>query len=388
MVESGPMANRAVTTALATAAIAALLLGSIASLARDAAGSRWREMQTWVRGARAEQVLRDFRRPAAFGDTEGGDAFVHYRHALRLGSPLTHDAARRADLFDLWHGRLAGADREVVRSVWAPAIAAMRRGAHSGDARPPDDCDRFDFLVQSDLVYVAMAESRLALDTGDARGAAGLLLDAAAMLLDFPANVFTAWTFDRLLHDGLTDDWLRRCDPAALDLLAAGLQRLDARAPWPHAVADAVLASAERWLGELSPLDFDVGHRCGWRFAGARQWMAADAVMTMASALRHDGGAMTPWPQRQRELAAVQQAEASRPNPMSLTWCWRLEEECRRATAELGVLRLAVDWHRGEALPVLRDPLGDGPIAVDTVPGGVEFATSGAHPVRRTALRR
>jgi hypothetical protein len=347
---------------LATLITIAAALGLAGIVIDRAAASRWQEVEAWRARAQRDMEARDTKRVPATGEARDGLAFAEYLRAFAL-APAGSDWQRPIDTREDLPREEADA---LVRQL-APAVAAMRAGARSADARRYVDWKSAEpvpaksLLQARGIVNVAVLQARALLAEARAREAVELLLDAATFGADY---VHSPLLVERMIGCALTviatgeawrDDDLRMLDAAALELLDAGLARIDARLER----APNCLEGEALWLASRAG---DLGWSLhAWRHGFSWRWQVADAVLRQAAACeRLRVGTVADWPARQAQLAAeVQDLEASG-NPLFLGLANLLSAEVsqRQALASVRLLRLAVAHHRGDDRLELRDPAG------------------------------
>jgi hypothetical protein len=405
------------------AATAAVLLG-FAVTVHLIADARWNAMQNWTRDACAAYQRRDFRRPVAWGESQPGNSFAHYRRALALALPLV-DVDRLSQLWGQFMLRKPRAGTEpmtaeqaaAIRAAWAPAIAEARAGARCAEAGPAVDFHQrdsdFNLLTSRWLVNMMMLEARDALAQRDAPRAVEVWLDALAFgtdLMRSPSMI------DRMIGgsvgcivvmNGCTEESLQALDRAQLERLAAGLARIDEPALATSSLADEAMMSAHYTLQHTEELAESAP--ATWRFGWSMRWMMADALLQLIREAEQPAVAGQPWPVRRDQLEAQQQqamgaqieelldelrgtspeatpaaapraATAGDRNPWLFT-VWPIlthsEGSARGLLAQLRCLRVAVEHHRGAELPALPDPLGDGPLVIEPTAGGLRIASVG-----------
>jgi hypothetical protein len=388
------MTRRRLLSLAVLATIVALFAGA-AIVVRIASGARWNEMATWAQQARAEYERRDFRRPVAWGEQHAGSAFLHYRRAVALAQPLLRDQDR---LGALWaqmalqkEARVGDPmtpdEAEALRAAWAPALAALHRGAHSSDGGPALEpgapIEIANLLCLRWLVNVTVLEAFSAQANGEHRRAAELLLDAlmpAVDLLRSPSTVdkmIATSLAGIVVLQGCSDERLRRLDRDALDLLATGLARLDAHVPVEVSLLDDLMVSAlflQTGGGEDET-------PASWHHAFSRRWRTADELLEQVRRASEPAPTGSRWPERERWLGQLEQQ----------SWpAASAERSVRYVLAELRCLRLAVDHYRGADVVERADPLGDGAIAVVEGADEIRFVSDGLGGPRaqRTVARR
>jgi hypothetical protein len=184
------------------------------------------------------------------------------------------------------------------------------------------------------------------------------------------------------LRETLCEDVLAQLDEASLELLAAGLERLDAYVPSVLPLQESMLL-AHGLLGSQANLFESAGvpTLSSWRYGFSDRWMFAEAWRVVRDHERaHFQSSHQPWTAREQTLRSSVDALALVPNPALAVMVPNLtsaEQSMRMAVVELRLLRLAVDVHLGNRGLELVDPLGNGPIQRVEDPMGVRFASTG-----------
>ncbi len=363
----------------AGAALAALLLlGVVQTGAR--ADASWQELRHWVAAEQAAYAARSWQRPVLWGEGAGGDAFAAYAEALAVAAAQRRD---QKDLIPLLHtpAKVTAERRAELLAAWAPAVAALQRGARCAAARPPaDPRDGFAAHTQNLLdarwvVNVAMLQARDRLAVGDGHGAVTLMLDAATFGAD---HLRSPLLIDQMIGVAMvaiattevwTDERLRALGPQDLRLLGEGLQRLDAQLPviLPYDGELLFLGSHfARWIDSGSPASLDGwALPSAWRYGFSTRWMLADAFLVQRGMARAIRDADAGWIGRRALWAELAARAASSSNPVVQQTMPNLEaaeRNLREVVTQVRLLRLAVAFQRGEALPELADPLGEGPL--------------------------
>ncbi|MEC7584958.1 MAG: hypothetical protein VYE77_11630 [Planctomycetota bacterium] len=338
----------------------------------------WKRMERWSGYAEHAWTQRSFERDPLTGGPTHGSAFADYQEALAQAKALGRDdeALLRRLRFDRDAVSLRECDDFALR--WARPLETLSRGAHQADARPPVDWQKgfshgtVPLLVARDLVNASTIEVRRRLSQGDLLGAVRLSLDVATFEVDLLASPIL---IDKMVACSLltltaeetwTDDALARLDQPALELLAAGLERLDARCPrvFDWRGESLLLANTLKHLGDGSSFfpDREVALKAmdyGW----SEKWAAADAVLQqvkMWEGLRTSGASC--WRVRKEELQQLFDSTEVQGNPV-LRVCFSnfigAERSLRSALTVVRLLRLAVAYRLGQELPELQDPLGE-----------------------------
>ena len=383
---------------LVAAALLVVVVGGLGALGvHEVADARWAEMQSWAASATQQWQQRDYRRTALWGETTAGSAFACYQRARDVAEPLC-----RADklLKELWLDpeQVAPAEAAALRSRWAPAIAAMREGAHRADARPAVAFEKgfsmpaHNLLAGRWITNMAVIEARELRAAGRGREAVELLLDAATMGADL---VRSPMLIDQMIGAALvviatSEAWpafeSAHLDREALDLLAQGLARLDGLLPASLAYDGELLLKAHTFLN-ADPQAWPENQGAstslapGWRHGFSWRWMMADAFGELVAAAAELRAATDEsWPLREQRLERIGARCQAAANPL-LRQMWpnvaSVEHTLRQMLTMVRLLRLAVDAHRGLPPAALNDPLGKGPIAVAETDAGVRFTSAG-----------
>lgn len=365
-----------------------LLSFGAAGLVALRSSTAWRHMQDEVAALERQWRARDFRRDVPYGQPVAGDARPHYEAAMQMALELSRDDQRLVAM--LPHGddrRAAGC--EALLAEWQGALAELHAGAMAARCVwPPRDFDGpiANLLSARWLVNVAVLRARSARLAGRTLQAVHDTLGAAQFGADFMRSdlLIEQMIGAAMLAIATKEAWpepvLLGLDEPALTELALGLQRIDAGLPASVDFRGELLAMGRTIRNE--PEDLGVG---AWKFAFSQRWMMADAFATMSAVYGDNGDSAADWPQRQRglrrRLAALQGARNDlvaicAPNLESA------ERSYREAIAHLRLLRIAVDRHRGNVATALQDPLGVGPLRIESRDGACVVASVGSTPQR------
>ena len=332
-------------------------------------------------------AARPHHRLPMWGEHSGESAFAHYEEAGRAAMALDGEINGR------WGAVLATPDEELVgspmRARWQPVASAVHRGAHSTDTTPLATSEMadatygaFHLLWLRQIANFAALECRARLHEGRALDAVGLALDTATLALDVAQrgdfiNQMIAGAVLCTVSTAWTDARLAKTPAAALDQLAEGLERLD-RA-WPASWdADSELRTAARGLQSILVKGEAEG---SWQYGFSARWELADSFTGYAKVVRELATVESSWPRRAALLEVAFADEQARGNVLAKHADGihhTIERSARRCVAELRLLRMAVDLHRGRDVPPLRDPLGDGPIVVTRSPEGTRLSCAAA----------
>jgi hypothetical protein len=383
-----------------------LLLGAAAAVPFRIRAA-WQTMQTEAAALRASVEARSTQRPVLWGAGHAGDAFEHYDRACALAHAL-----ERGDRDALVQTMLASDEqvatgRRDLRARWQPVLAALRAGAQSADVAPSiPGADGHEPKVANLLdcrwvANVAVFEARALRHEGHGEEAVRRTLDAASLGADLArrGTLIDQMIGCAILSIGTDGAWpeaaLAGLDRGALDLLAEGLQRLDADLPLTLDERCELLFTA--WHLQHAPQDaaWLPSPASTWRYAFSSRWMLAEAFQLQVERSRRLAAtAAAPWPARAAQLDHELATATASGNPLVAVCLPNLgaaEGNWRQQRARVRVLRLAVDLHRGVAPAPLVDPIGGGPITATEVAGGVELTCrpfGDREPARRLVTPR
>ena len=359
-----------------------LLLGGGAIVQFRAARS-WSELKAMANDVEQRVAARQHLREPLWGEATTGSAFAAYERTMATARTLAK-GDRDALLRMLRRDDAATAtDAEAIelRQRWLPVLTALHDGAHATDATPPPapataagDGRVTDLLDARWVANAAMFAARALRHQGNGMAAVQHSLDAAT----FAADLHRRGTLiDQMIATAtaaiaMTECWpeaaLEQLDGDALAQLAVGLERLDPRLPmtidhdgemtfaW-RAVANAV--ADEPWMPSAM---------AAWRYGFSTRWMLADALLRQAATNRDLARATElDWPQREALIELEIAALLDCGNPLTAVMVPNTtgaERNLREVVACVRLLRMSIARHRGLDLPPLRDPLGDGPLAV------------------------
>lgn len=380
-------------TAAILGAVSLLLVGS-GVVVRHEADVRWHAMAVAAEADRVAWEQQDFSRSPLWGEATAGNAFESYgRMAALAGSFDRDDTQRRLAALATGRAELDEAGRALLQQ-WEPVVAEIRAGARCGEARPLTRVqDGFSARVTNLLwvraaVNAAGAMVRLHAAEDRPLEAVQLALDTATVgadLLRSPLlieQMIGAAMLAIPMKETLCEDVLAQLDESSLELLAAGLERLDAYVPSVLPLQESMLL-AHGLLGSQANLFESAGvpTLASWRYGFSDRWMFAEAWRVVRDHERaHFQSSHQPWTAREQTLRSSVDALALVPNPALAVMVPNLtsaEQSMRMAVVELRLLRLAVDVHLGNRGLELVDPLGNGPIQRVEDPMGVRFASTG-----------
>jgi hypothetical protein len=334
--------------------------------------------------ARAKERLaeRNRDREPAWGEAKDGSAHDLYAAASRMLLP----ASTRGQwdfATERWieNGPVTAERCDELRRQWAPAVALLSEGAHRRDARV--DGQKADAIR---LGWILTAEFVSRLGEGATTAAVQLWLDGFTFTRDrsLPWPWLPLWT----------DERVRSLPEADLDLLAAGLTRLDR---WLERPLDAEWCLAT-WMAPLLDGSWaSAGYPTQQRLAAWRQGFDAQRwhleafdellqITAVLSPAASDGAA------RQEQWRAYKAA----PRLRATSWSESADRAvafCERSQnlelTRLRLLRLAVAFHRRAPLPDLADPFGAGALEVRLDGDTAVFRSAGSFAERqRCATRR
>lgn len=376
---------------LAIAATAVTVVA--AALIHRAADARFATMSAWAEQAANEWEARDFTRQPLHGTAQPGSAFAHYQRATELIAALDPQTTAKARDLRLHKGSMPAAAKAELLQQFAPALQAMQQGAHCLDARPPMRWrDGFSHRVQNllvarELVNAAVLSARAQCDGGEPAAAVPLLLDAATFASDLTSSPLL---IDQMIGTALTaiatveawdDAALRQLPPAALQTLAAGMQRLDARLPVLCDFTGETLLFANTLLHAADQLDQYGLSLCSWRYGFSFRWAAAEAacfdIQLVAELAAHRD---QPFAAREQLFAQVLARPQVQHNPVlaialpNLTSC---ERNLRETSTLVRLLRCELAWRLGAPPLQLDDPLGQGRLTAREDGERMRFASAG-----------
>lgn len=371
---------RTPTGLIAAGAVVLTGMGVASFCARADGGDVRARLVQLVARSTARVEARDRDREAAWGETKDGSAYDFYAKATRLLPASTNGTWDAETGQWIENGAPVTAERRAeLRGQWAPAVALLGEGAHSRDARANGHLDRIR------LTWIVALECSSRLDEGATIAAVQLWLDGFTFARDAGAMssspMFVQWT----------DERLRSLPAEALDLIGAGLERLEARlATMPDPERPIANAATPLFDGSFAP---SVRRRlAAWRQGFDVQQQEIEALGELLEAV----AVLTPA--CADEAARSEQWRAFRAAPRRCTtwssgnaefWIQNVEQWQRQDLARLRLLRLAVAFHRGAPLPELADPFAAGVIEVRLDGDSAVFRSAGSFPGReRGATRR
>ena len=393
-----PRRFRFVLTGIGSALVA-LLAG--AAVVQHRATASWAAMEHHAAAMRADFDRREHGREPLWGEGSDGDAFAEYARAAALAKPLA--AADDKELKATLRRTDAQVAAETIelRARWQPVLEAMRAGAHHRDGKHPavrrgdSQAGIANLLVSRWIANAAVFEARALRHAGQHQQAVAWTLDAMTFGADHVRGGLLINQMIGLALVGIaskeawTDAALQQLDAQALDLLATGLDRLDAQLP-PHLDLTPELLWLAGSLGELPMGGYGVGAFASWRFGFSGRWMMADAFARYATAVeRLAASPPRAWSAHQAGMDAEMAVLAQSSNPMLGILAPNLtsaESSLRQTRTLLRLLRAAIGVLRGEDVSGLQDPLGDGMLSV-TEDGEVTHIRSAGVPNGRTFER-
>ena len=356
----------------------------------------WKRMERWSGYAEHAWAQRSFEREPLAGESADGSAFVDYQDALAQAKTLGRDDESLLRRLRFDQDAVVLRDCEDFALRWAAPLQTLSRGAHRVDARPPVDWQKgfshpsVTLLVARDLVNAATIEVRRRLSQGDLLGAVRLSLDVATFEVDLLASPIL---IDKMVgcslltltaEEAWTGRALAQLDQPGLELLAAGLERLDARCPrvFDWRGESLLLANTLKHLEDSSVLSGREISLKSMDYGWSERWAAADAVLQQVKlweGLRTSGASC--WRVRKEELQELLDSSQVQDNPV-LRVCFSnfigAERSLRSALTVVRLLRLAVACRLGQELPELQDPLGEHEFeSVSLGDGAVVFRSMG-----------
>ena len=322
---------------------------------------------------------------AIYGETIDGNAFDDYVTAskllppLRLGWCAPIDDVRKELL---QRGKPLGDDaRRELAPVLATALQSIRHGVRCASVLPKGRS--VDAFTLEAVVGDALDRAFAAHDT---RSLVELFVDRW-VLVD---HLWATW----IKPLEFRDEWLHALDVGSAGWFDAVLHRLDDRhgctARPARMIARHVLLIADR-----TPLQQSFEQALSaWRWGFDSYWRELVACDRLVAALPELEPPASDWTQRQGQIATFGGALGD----IEARWAYWVPdrvkgEEWQRRTAltDLRLLRLAVAFVHGLALPRLADPLGSGLIEVEIRGNEATFRSEGMYGkerISRTVRRR
>ncbi len=378
---------------------------AVAALIHVAAARAWKQTVAWADAEHRQWMQLDFRRPAAWGNTVPGSAFKAYEQAAsgikdrsELADRVTRELCKR------------GADpneRNDALASFAPALEALRKGAHADDARDSFDWSRGfsscipNLLVYRNLINIAQARVRQLVDRNEDEEAVRVMLDAAQCGRDLMASplLITQMIGCAMLTVSLDEtadrELLGRLSRTALAVLHQGLESLDQNLPLIPAAPRVEAALLVRTYQTDAPseeiTDCGFDWTSTWRYGFSERWMVSRMAKALADYYDECARlAALPWSKAEPALDEAQQRATEDCNLKALLPNLASIQRTRReTTALLRLLRLDVAHRLGLELQ-LQDPTGDGPLQVSQQPDGVHFRCAAERrgaPIDRIAPR-
>ena len=180
----------------------------------------------------------------------------------------------------------------------------------------------------------------------------------------------------------ITEAWpeqaLAELDAQGLDLLAAGMAQLEQRMPMQFAFDENLIYCARELAEEVA--DPTINWLIAWRYGWSVRWMVADGVAEVSAAMDRLKGPEASWLVREqvleREYGKLQRSS----NPIVKIVCANTitaERNLRRTLAQVRMLRIAIELHRGQKPQPMRDPLGDGLLVIEMTTDGCKILSRG-----------
>ncbi|MBI3857926.1 MAG: hypothetical protein HY293_19785 [Planctomycetes bacterium] len=344
---------------------------------RSVESRKWEEMDRAARALREEAHARPAARAALRGGSEEGNAWELYDHAESLIKSRGSIAPIRDYIVRPGSGYKSRAEESL--KVYEEALADLRRAARRLSARR-----RVNWEEESPwspgrlLAWVARCKARFLTESGQARDAAGILLDVLQLGQDMvrDGEIYGAWVGFSVHGEALEDlkglvlsGTLSRDDLKEID---RELEILDGSFP---VFGDVVLNSAmrigfqilragtlDRFLEEM---EFKNQPRPrSWRNAFSDRLMMVDVFeRELSDARRSAAGDLRPWGEARSLTAAIDLDRAAFGSPLFKAIFDKgplmpYQLAFREHRARLRLLRMAVRHGATGEVPVLPDPLG------------------------------
>jgi len=382
-----------------------VVLGAMASASWFSTSPDWPAAVQWAIARHAQWQKEHRPCPVLHGEPVAGDAHAGYVEAVRLAEAVEDRDDRLHDLAEAPAARpLTGEERAQLAAL-APALqalqqAARRRGARPSDAGPAVPMpDLVEMLRLVDALVITAAD-RFATDAG---AAAELLLDGLRTGVDLMNGTVLLETLvgrtivERCLA-AFADGLLQALDAEGLLRLEAALATVDAALP-PHRdhLPQLCLEMVARLRANepLSSLPRGRGRSLrAWRYGFDEcEWARAEVteiVAIVAQFERMAPAAGARWSEVEGALEQLHREAGPVVANLHLGGRFDLveaERGHRGIAARVRLLRMAVAFQQRREVPALRDPLGDGDLAV-AVHGDEATFTSAEPSLLRTTRRR
>jgi hypothetical protein len=356
--------GRLVVLIAVSATISVLAGGAFVQLRANAS---WAAMEQRITELSASWDARSFERRPAWGEATAGSAWAAYGSALARAQELIRDGNYDDLVGTMPHRddtRVAGS--ETLRERWRPALEQLRAGAHRVDAKPPASAwsePPLNLMSARWLVNMAVLEARAARLANDGMTAVRWTLDAATFATDAARNgsLINQLVGTAVLHIATREAWpdaaLRQLPAEALDLLATGLEHIDALLPSFVDYDAELLAIGAFAQTPEGPQLFDAP---GWRHGFSTRWLLADGFLRACA--------------KARTVHAPGTQVQGDPRTDALWTSATREMDLLCAVANVRLLRLAVAEHQGKRLE-LPDPFG-GTLRAERDERGVTFRSS------------
>ncbi len=356
-------------TTWAVAGCCTVIVGgmALASWTHRASDDLRLELERKVAAILARQPAPVYRDSALWGETLAGEASTHYASAVAAQGTLEiiRWNAKAGEFLE--GGAAVPRERqERLREQWAPFLDAVRAGAHRKVA--PPSTWQMGRLGNVDAALTLELRSRLR--EGRTEAFLELWLDAFTCAVDYWLATSGNWReqWPRNLLHLLDDDVLRSLPAQQLEQLEQCLGNADRLAATPidpmailaqwiehrlrtaHLTRHGVRSHLAAWQHGFDPLRADL--------------LGFDELLDLQSLLEP---AATDAAARAAQWAAYRAAPRPRITPLSDQYHQLLEAAERQhlqVVAQMRVLRIAANFHRGGELPVLADPFAAGPLQV------------------------
>lgn len=370
------------------AACTVVLLGSTA-VVRIKANSSWQTMVERGAHLRSAWDARPTTRTPLWGDATDGNAFAHYREAAESMAWAQQDR-RLPELLDM-NDAEATAQSNELRPQWQQSVQALQTGTRARtirDEHPTPGSDiSLNLMEYRPIINAAQLEAKILRHEGNHRGSVQLTLDAMTMASDIfregvLINQIVGVIFLAIAIEAWPDEAIQQLDADSTAVFAKGLATLDAHIPTTLNMDRELLFMIENV--QHFP---DVGDWCGtgtWNYGFSQRWMLADAFLHAGSLYNRfeSSPAKTHAAREILHQQLIDEATASGNHAIACVFPNLLSAEAtiRDVVAQIRMLRIAIDLHRGLPATPLPDPHANAPLTIQPNPNGFLLSSIGRSP--------
>src|SRR5262245_50168409 len=359
-------------TLLAVALVAAMVAASLWAEPGD-----WMQAVQWARARRAELTAHAASCPVLAGEPTASDSAAEYERTVALTATVPDPGRERLRALreepTAWP--LTDEDRALLASL-APAVEALREAVRaSGECAAPE----LEYILGLRVLVDAVVVLTRVPGAQAERGMHDLLTVLAcglhhAAAID-PLHQVFGLGMTEIAIDAFDDVWLAGLGSDAAGELAEALAAADRALPVASELPAVIAVRLVEFLsaeGPVRPFDLYVStplaawrHGFSVRHSGmARTRELIDDVRAFEAAAI----AGERWSERSMRLRALVERDREKNADLHMPFlrpAIEAEEDRRRTSAKLRLLRIVVAARAGLALPQLEDPLGDGAIQID-----------------------